>query len=393
MSTPLELLFDLTFVLAYGSAANELAHFLAKGHVAAGIGGFAFANLAISWAWINFAWFASAYDTDDWLFRLTTMVQMVGVLILALGLPVMFESLEHGVLDNRVMVLGYVIMRVPMIAQWARAARHDPERRRNSQIRIASIIVSQIAWCLLLLVRDHMQLMFALATIPLVIELGAPILAERRFGETPWHPHHIAERYGLLVIIALGEGLVGTMATLAAIVGPNGPGWSLDVALVGLAGTSMTLGMWWVYFVIPSTPLLAAHRDRSIGWGYGHMLLFAATVGVGAGLHVAAFTIEHHSSLSVPATLLCTAIPLGLYVASLFGLYWGLTRSSSAADGWMLLGTGVVLAIAIVLASVGVSLAWSLAVLALAPWLTVVGYEVFGYRHTEKMIHAAMHAD
>ncbi len=51
-----------------------------------GIVAFCFATFAISWAWINFSWFASAYDTDDWVYRLTTMLQMVGVLVLALGL-------------------------------------------------------------------------------------------------------------------------------------------------------------------------------------------------------------------------------------------------------------------------------------------------------------------
>ena len=57
------------------------------------------------------------------------MVQMVGVLILALGLPQMFESLHEGEhVDNGVMVLGYVVMRVPMLFQWWRASRQDPER-------------------------------------------------------------------------------------------------------------------------------------------------------------------------------------------------------------------------------------------------------------------------
>ena len=387
-STPLELLFDLTFVLAYGSAANQLAQFLAAGHLGAGIGGFLLAIFAISWAWINFSWFASAYDTDDWQFRLTTMVQMVGVLILGLGLPAMFESLGHGAIDNRAMVLGYVIMRVPMIAQWWRAAHQDPERRRNSEIRIASIVLSQLGWCLLLFVRSSPGLTCALAAIPVVVELGAPIVAERT-SETPWHPHHIAERYSLVVIIALGEGLVGTMATLAAVVGPAGPGWSLDAALVGLAGTAMTFGMWWIYFVLPSGAMLAAHRDRVLGWGYGHMVLFAAVVGVGAGLHVAAFTIAHQGVLSVPATLLCTAIPLALYVVSLFALYRALTRSSSRADKWMLLGTGVTLATAIVLACVGVSLTYTLCVLALAPWVTVVSYELVGHQHNAKVIREA----
>jgi len=70
-----------------------------------GVLGFAFATFAVTWAWINFSWFASAYDTDDWVYRLTTMVQMVGVIVLALGLPRMFASLEHGEhVDNGVIV-------------------------------------------------------------------------------------------------------------------------------------------------------------------------------------------------------------------------------------------------------------------------------------------------
>jgi low temperature requirement protein LtrA len=69
--------------------------------VRAGVAGFAFATFAVSWAWLNYSWFASAYDTDDWVFRLATMVQMVGVIVLALGLPQVFASIDHGeTLDN-----------------------------------------------------------------------------------------------------------------------------------------------------------------------------------------------------------------------------------------------------------------------------------------------------
>src|SRR4029078_6856574 len=118
-ATNLELLFDLTFVIAFGAAASELAHFLAEGYVVDGALGFAFAIFAVSWAWINFSWFASAYDTDDWMFRLATMVQMVAVIVLALGLPAVFSSIDDGdTLDNRVTVAGYVVMRVAMVFQW-----------------------------------------------------------------------------------------------------------------------------------------------------------------------------------------------------------------------------------------------------------------------------------
>ena len=123
VSTPLELLFDLTFAIAFATAAEHLAKLVAQGHVEAGLMAFAFAMFAICWAWVNFSWFASAYDTDDWAFRLMTMVQMVGVLILALGLPRMFASIDKGVRpDNGIMVGGYVIMRVALVAQWLRAA-------------------------------------------------------------------------------------------------------------------------------------------------------------------------------------------------------------------------------------------------------------------------------
>src|SRR5262245_30673390 len=147
VATPLELLFDLTFVVAFGAAGNELAHALAEGHVAGGLIGFVLAMFGTCWAWINFSWFASAYDTDDWAFRLLTMVQMAGVLIFALGLPEMFTSIEQGDhIDNRVMVAGYVEMRVAMVGQWLRAMREDPGRRDCARIYIVSLIVSQAGW-------------------------------------------------------------------------------------------------------------------------------------------------------------------------------------------------------------------------------------------------------
>ncbi|PRC45674.1 hypothetical protein C6A85_93965, partial [Mycobacterium sp. ITM-2017-0098] len=146
-ATPLELLFDLTFVVAFSVAASEFAHLLAAGHIAAGLAAFFFAMFAVCWAWINFSWFASAYDTDDWVYRLTTMLQMVGVLILALGLPQMYASIEHGGhVDNAVVVAGYVVMRVAMVAQWLRAAAQDPPRRTACLTYALWITLAQLGW-------------------------------------------------------------------------------------------------------------------------------------------------------------------------------------------------------------------------------------------------------
>jgi low temperature requirement protein LtrA len=389
-ATPLELLFDLTFVIAFGVAADEFAHALAEDHVRTGLIGFAFAGFAVSWAWINFSWFASAYDTDDWLYRLTTMVQMVGVLILALGLPDMFASLEEGeVLDNRVMVLGYVVMRVPMVVQWLRAAREDVSRRSVAAAYATTIVVSQIGWCLLILPEYSIPVTFAVIGGLVLIELAGPVVAETRMGGTPWHPHHIAERYGLLVIIALGEGMIGTTAAMTAVVGPGGPGWSVDFALVGLAGVALVFGLWWSYFVVPCGDLLAAHRSRSFGWGYGHIPLFGALVAVGAGLHVAALYLEHHSELATFGTIVAVAVPTAFYLLGLYLLYAQLTRTLDPFHLVLIAITAVVVAASVLMAGAGAPMSWSLVVLSLAPWVSVVGYEARGHRHNEEVLAAA----
>jgi low temperature requirement protein LtrA len=98
-STPLELLFDLTFVVAVSQAAQGLAHKVEEGHLGSGVEAYLMVFFGIWWAWMNFSWFASAYDTDDVPYRLLTLLQMAGVLVLAaaywllapmLGLPTLF---------------------------------------------------------------------------------------------------------------------------------------------------------------------------------------------------------------------------------------------------------------------------------------------------------------
>ena len=76
-----------------------------------------------------------------------TMLQMVGVIILALGFPPMFASIEHGDhVDNRVMVAGYVVMRIALVGQWLRAAKQDPERRSACLTYATAVTVAQIGW-------------------------------------------------------------------------------------------------------------------------------------------------------------------------------------------------------------------------------------------------------
>ena len=388
-ATTLELLYDLVFVVAIGQAANQLAHLIAEGHYAAAIGGFLFAMFAVIWAWINFSWFASAFDTDDWPYRLATMVQMVGVTILGLGLPQMFHSIDtgHGI-DIRVMVAGYVVMRVAMVFLWLRAARQSRECRTACLVYARFIVLAQIGWVAMAFL--HLTFVPAVLIVGglLLVELAGPYLAETRHGGTPWHAHHMAERYGLLAIIALGEGVVGTVASLSAVV--QAQGWTTDAVLVAVAGMGLTFGMWWCYFLLPAGEILHVRRERSFLWGYGSLSVLAAIAATGAGLHVAALYIEHQAHIGPVATVLALAVPVAAYLVAFYLLYSGLFHDFDAFHVVLLALTAVVLVAGPLLAASGVSMAVCLLVVMLAPAVTVVGYEMRGHRHIAEALERTL---
>lgn len=111
------------------------------------IGAYLFAVFSVSWAWMNFTWFASAYGNDDVVVRLATLVQMVGVVILTFGLPVSAAAAPEGHSPNNPLLFtGYVIMRVPLIGLWLRAARQDSEHRRTAIGYAIIIAVAQAGW-------------------------------------------------------------------------------------------------------------------------------------------------------------------------------------------------------------------------------------------------------
>ncbi|MFJ5960329.1 low temperature requirement protein A [Pseudarthrobacter oxydans] len=318
-ATPLELFFDLTFVIAFGVAGSQFAHEIAEARVLAGLLGFSFAMFAVIWAWINFTWFASAYDTDDWIFRVVTMIQIVGVLVLAMGIEPMFHSLVEGDhVDNAVMVGGYVVMRLALVSQWLRAARQDPAHRETCLRYARYLALVQLGWIAVAVIEADVPTTLIMIAPLIVLEMATPFAAERK-TRTPWHAHHIAERYGLLAIIALGECLIGAIETLRAIVANHG--WSVDAALVGFGGTALAFAMWWIYFMLPAGRALHLRRHRSFLFGYGHIPIFAAIAATGAGLHVAAYYIDHEAHISAAAAVASIAIPVALFKGSVTWLY------------------------------------------------------------------------
>ncbi|MDX6279667.1 MAG: hypothetical protein QOH03_738, partial [Kribbellaceae bacterium] len=143
VSSPLELLFDLTFVVAIAAVVAQLAHSIEEGHAHDAVVPFLQVFFAIWWAWMNFTWFASSYDTDDVVYRLTTMVQMAGALVLAAGVP---AAASHS--DYKWITLGYLIMRLGLVSQWIRAGVEDPSCRSTAFRYAFGIAALQVFWVL-----------------------------------------------------------------------------------------------------------------------------------------------------------------------------------------------------------------------------------------------------
>ncbi|MER5184994.1 low temperature requirement protein A [Streptomyces sp. NPDC002896] len=310
-ATPLELLFDLCFVVAVNLAGAQLVHAVAEDHAASGVVNYAMVFFAIWWAWMNFTWFASAYDTDDVPYRVTTLVQIAGVLILAAGVSRAFG--EH---DFTVVCFGYVVMRLALVTQWLRAARSTSGEERAMALAYAGgVSLCQLGWLGLLFVPESVRVWVFL--VMALAEMCVPLVAERRWN-TSWHPHHIAERYGLFTIIVLGETvLAATVAVQSALDEDHALG---ELAPIAVGGLLIVFAAWWIYFVVPAHRRLLSSKEGFL-WGYGHYLIFASGAAIGAGLEVAVEQAVHKAHISVTAAAAAVTIPTALFLITVYVLH------------------------------------------------------------------------
>ena len=321
-ATPLELFFDLVFVVAVAFASSELHHAIAEDHLWEGIVGYAGVFFAIWWPWINFTWFASAYDTDDVLFRVLTLVQLTGALIIAAGVPRLFEARDFGVV-----LLGYIIMRLAGVTQWLRAARSDDLRRKTALRYAIGITMTQTAWILLYLAPADLLIPGFL--VLMVVELLVPVWAERA-SPTPWHREHVSERYGLFTIIVLGESILSASIAIQAATVGGGVG---ELAWIIVGGLLMVFSMWWLYFERRNDEILTT-MPRAFAWGYGHYFIWAGAAAVGAGLAVSIDQVKDVAVIGARGAAASVAIPLAIYVLGvwlLLDLPHGLPRGEKAA--------------------------------------------------------------
>ncbi|MFI1017430.1 low temperature requirement protein A [Streptomyces sp. NPDC020965] len=361
-ATPLELFFDLCFVVAVAQAGRQLVHALAEGHPGTGFIGYCFVFWGVWWAWMNFTWFASAYDCDDVPYRIATLVQIAGVLVYAAGVPRAYNAN-----DWTIAVIGYLIMRLALTTQWLRAAAAETGGARKVALTYAvGIMICQAAWVALLFAPEQDRRW--LFPIVVVAELLVPLIAERD-RETPWNAHHIVERYGLFTLIVLGETMsASTIAVQSAIDEHDAVGELLPIACGGLL---IVFSAWWIYFAVPAHERLISNR-QALPWGYGHVLIFGSAAAIGAGMEVA---IEHavgKAHISEFAASAAVTVPTAVFLLMVWLLHARHFKRGTAqqlplplaavailgctfAGGWAVLAAGLVAAATVM---VGVTLSY-----------------------------------
>lgn len=372
-SSPLELLFDLTSVVAVAAVASRLHHNITGEHYLQAVVDFAFSFFAIWISWMNFSWFSSAYDTDDVSYRLATMLQIVGMLIMAAGLA-------DGVGGQMTATAGYTVIRVALIWLWLRALREHPERSITCRRYALGLLALQCFWLARFLLAPTawaLPLFFVLVAL----ELALPIWAEHA-GETPWNPHHIADRYSLFTVILLGECMVGAANAIRAVLQTES--LTLESIVVSFSVVGLISGLWWAYFLVPFAQALHLRRKRSSLWGYGHVLIFIPLFVLSGVLEVvstvfapdvsrAAIAVSGHEDSLPLLTIFLSGTMVVIFLATLRWVASRTTHRTSQSSLPLMVATLLAI-VSMAAVAYGLPLSWGLAVLSTSPaaFITIV---------------------
>ena len=226
--TPLELFFDLVFVLAITQCTALMAADPSWPGLARGL----LVLAALWWCWVGYSWLTSVVNPEEGAVRLAIFAAMAGLLVAALCVPAAFDD------DALLFAAAYGVVRVAQIALFVVASRDDPVLRRSI---LAGLTGSTALGVGLIAVASAFDgaAQGALWAVAIALDMAGPLL----FGLEGWklEPAHFAERHGLIVIIALGESIVAIGV---------GVGHGIDAGVVAAAtlGTAVAAALWWLYF-------------------------------------------------------------------------------------------------------------------------------------------------
>ena len=303
--TPLELFFDLIFVLALTQCTALMAGEptfggLGKGLLVLGL---------LWWSWVGYAWLTSVVDPEEGDVRLAIFAAMAAFLVAALCVPDVFGA-------SAVLFVGaYGVVRAFQLVLFRVASRDDPELRSS----VGGLAASTAVGVALLLVGAVLggPLQGGLWALALVLDMGGPFL----FGAAGWKlaPGHFAERHGLILIIALGESIVAIGAGVTGTVG-------VGVVVAAVLGMAVAATLWWLYFDVVALAAARRLERAEVGreqneiardsYSYLHLPMVAGIVLVALGMKKTLGEVGEPLKLAPAAALLGgTALYLLAHVA------------------------------------------------------------------------------
>ncbi len=274
-ATWLELFLDLVFV----AAVAEVAGTLSADPTAAGLGRFLVLFLPIFWAWAGFTFYATRFDTDDLVYRLLTLLGMFAVAGLASTVP---DALHGG---QNTFVVAYVCVRAILLVLYARVYRDVEVARPVAGWFIVMFGLGVMGWLVSLAVPVPWK--YAVWGVALAVEYAAPIRAWRLLRGVPVDPRHLPERFGLLIIIVLGEGVIGVVLGTAEV------SWTLRSGAVAFAGFLTGAAIWWLYFdFLDATSVVTRNVRSGLTFVYAHFFVAAGIAALGVGVKLAILSVE-----------------------------------------------------------------------------------------------------
>ncbi|EQC33243.1 low temperature requirement protein LtrA [Saprolegnia diclina VS20] len=343
-STPLEKLFDLTLVVALSAVSNVFATSMQHGdNLFQNTVLFIMLFFAVWNAWLPFTWFASMYDVDDALYRLATLGQMVGLLVVTDGIKY----------DKSEVIAGYVILRLSLEGLLrGRAAIYDVRHRHLTVRSMAASCTVLVGWVVLFQATLSEEMFEAYYFVLGLLDIALPSLVAHS-NEVRFHAHHISERYAEFTIIIFGECLL-SLSHATVLHGAHG--FSYDALAILIGSMLLLFLLWWFYFFIPFGHVMDANPAAAFRIGIGHFVIHCALAAFATGLYMIAHLANEHDAsgsssgssapvMSTQTASLMVAIPIGLFLFALAlvaGLSWAaVARSVGVGAAEVLIGVYV----------------------------------------------------
>lgn len=283
----LELFFDLVFVLAVA----QVTRILTDNSDLAGLLKYAALFLPVWWSWVGYTFYADRFETEEAAYRILMFTGMLTVAAFSLCVGGAFTPA-----GDTAAVITYVLVRLVLIALYARAAYYVPLARSYCLQFVKGFSVSGALWLGSLLVpAPYRYMIWALA---MLLELVTPLLNRRNATIIPLDRSHVPERIGLFTIIVLGE------AVIATAMGASQAVWTVPTVTVAAFGFAMAAAIWWITFdFVEDNAIISPALFPRFVYLYGHYFIVASIVAMGVGVeHAIKETSEPH--LHLPALAL-----------------------------------------------------------------------------------------